>query len=78
MKITYSDTLLLTLASLSAILSFIGAISGLCIFGSRIVDYVRNNFNEKQKRMLHIILCINGAAAYIAMTVFAIWYFTTH
>lgn len=78
MTVTYSDTLLLTLASLSAILSFIGAISGLCIFGSRIVDYIRDNFNEKQKRILHIILYVNGAAAYIAMTVFAIWYFTTH
>lgn len=78
MTVTYGDTLLLTLASLSAILSFMGALSGLCIFGSRIVGYIRNNFDEKQKRMLHIILYANGAAIYIAMTVFAIWYFTTH
>lgn len=78
MTVTYSSTLLLTLASLSAILSFMGAISIACILGSRIVDYVKNNFNEKQKRILHIILYINGAAAYIAMTAFAIWYFTTH
>lgn len=78
MTVTYSSTLLLTLASLSAILSFMGAISIACILGSRIVDYVKDNFNEKQKRILHIILYINGATAYIAMTAFAIWYFTTH
>lgn len=78
MTVTYSSTLLLTLASLSAILSFMGAISIACILGSRIVDYVKDNFNEKQKRILHIILYINSAAAYIAMTAFAIWYFTTH
>lgn len=78
MTATQGDMILQALASLSAILSFVITIAILCTFVPRLVDYVKDNFNEKQKRILHIILYVNGAIAYIAMTVFAIWYFTTH
>lgn len=78
MTATQGDMILQALATLSAILSFVITIAILCTFVPRAIDYVKNNFNEKQKRILHIILYVNGAAAYIAMTVFAIWYFTTH
>lgn len=78
MTATQGDMILQALASLSAILSFVITIAILCTFVPRLVDYVKDNFNEKQKRILHIVLYIIGAIAYIAMTVFAIWYFTTH
>lgn len=78
MTATQGDMILQALASLSAILSFVITIAILCTFVPRLVDYVKDNFNEKQKRILHIILYVNGAIAYIAMTAFAIWYFTTH
>lgn len=78
MTATQGDMILQALASLSAILSLLITIAILCTFVPRAVDYVKNNFNEKQKRILHIVLYIISVIAYIAMTVFAIWYFTTH
>lgn len=78
MTATQGDMILQALASLSAILSFVITIAILCTFVPRLVDYVKNNFNEKQKQILHIVLYIISVIAYIAMTVFAIWYFTTH
>lgn len=78
MTATQGDMILQALATLSAILSFVITIAILCTFVPRIVDYVKNNFNEKQKRILRIIIDIISVIAYIAMTVFAIWYFTTH
>lgn len=78
MTATQGDMILQALATLSAILSFVITIAILCTFVPRIVDYVKNNFNEKQKRILRIIIDIISVIAYIAMTIFAIWYFTTH
>lgn len=78
MTTTQGDMILQALASLSAILSLLITIAILCTFVPRAVDYVKNNFNEKQKQILRIIIDIISVIVYIAMTVFAIWYFTTH
>lgn len=78
MTTTQGDMILQALATLSAILSLLITIAILCTSVPRAVDYVKNNFNEKQKQILHIVLYIISVIAYIAMTVFAIWYFTTH